>query len=82
MKIAFTSPRMPQRGALVVAAFDDGQFDDPAQRADEASGGALARAVAASRFTGKPNQDPDTAGAVGPLGKPRSHRRARDRRRA
>lgn len=56
MKIAFTSPRLPRRGALVVAAFDDGQFDDPAERADEASGGALARAVAASRFSGKPNQ--------------------------
>ena len=57
MKISFAAPRQPRRGALVVGVFEDGRFDSPALQADEACGGALSRAVAASRFTGKLDQN-------------------------
>ena len=57
MKISFSAPRIPRRGALVVGVFEGGRFDGPALQAEEASAGALSRAVAASRFTGKVDQN-------------------------
>ena len=56
MKISFAAPGRPRSGALVVGAFDGAALDGPAAEADAAGGGALSRAVGASRFTGKPNQ--------------------------
>jgi len=56
MKIAFSKPALPTEGAVVATVADGGVFGPSAHRLDEASGGALSRAVAASRFEGKKGQ--------------------------
>jgi leucyl aminopeptidase len=43
-------------GAVAVPVYAEAELSAAAKSADEASGGAVARAVAASRFTGKPGQ--------------------------
>ena len=57
MKIEFAEFSLPRAGALVVGVFEDGGLTGPAKRADEATGGAISRAVAAApRFKGKKSE--------------------------
>ncbi|HEV2186743.1 MAG TPA: leucyl aminopeptidase, partial [Stellaceae bacterium] len=55
MKISFAEFRPPSHsGAVVVGVWEEGKLTPPARQLDEASGGAIARALAASpRFRGK-----------------------------
>ncbi len=56
MKITFGALTAPRGGALVLGLFDGAALGGPAARVDEATGGAIARAIGSSRFTGKPGQ--------------------------
>src|SRR5260221_925047 len=57
MKISFAEFALPRSGAVVVGAWEDRVLTEPALRLDEATGGAVSRAVAASvRFHGKKNE--------------------------
>jgi len=56
MKISFAKPSLPTEGALVVGVLEGRVLTASAAKADEASGGLLTRAMAASRFEGKKDQ--------------------------
>src|SRR3990170_1371398 len=56
MKIAFAKSEMPAAGAIVVGALDDRKLAPPAATLDRRMRGALGRALAASRFKGKPDE--------------------------
>ena len=57
MKIDFAEFALPPSGVLVVGAWEDRVLTGPAQQVDEATGGAVTRAVAAApRFHGKKNE--------------------------
>ena len=56
MKIAFAAPRLPRSGTLVVGVMEERKLSATAQKLDAASGGALTRAIAASRFTGRSDE--------------------------
>ena len=57
MKISFAEFALPQSGAVVVGAWEDRVLTGPARHLDEATGGAVSRAVAAAvRFHGKKNE--------------------------
>ncbi|HML09313.1 MAG TPA: leucyl aminopeptidase [Stellaceae bacterium] len=57
MKITFAEFEPPRAGAVVVGVWDDGELTPPARQLDEASGGAITRALAASpRFRGKKSE--------------------------
>ncbi|MBV8778638.1 MAG: leucyl aminopeptidase [Alphaproteobacteria bacterium] len=57
MKIDFGEFAVPAAGAIIVGVWEGGEMTDPARRIDEASGGAVGRAIAASpRFGGKRNE--------------------------
>jgi leucyl aminopeptidase len=57
MKIDFAKFALPRSGAVVVGAWEDRVLTAAARRLDEETGGAIARAVAASpRFHGKKNE--------------------------
>src|SRR3954471_20642705 len=57
MKISFAKFALPQSGAVVVGVWEDRVLTEPARRLDEATGGAVSRAVAAAaRFHGKKNE--------------------------
>jgi leucyl aminopeptidase len=57
MKIDFAEFALPRSGALVVGAWEDRVLTGPARQVDEATDGAVARAVAAApRFHGKKNE--------------------------
>jgi len=54
MKISFAEPDQPHSGAVVVGVWDEGVLTPAAKRLDEATGGAIMRALsAARRFDGK-----------------------------
>ncbi len=54
MKIRFAKPGMPKSGAAVAGIWEEGEMTPAAKRLDEATGGAIARALAAApRFKGK-----------------------------
>ena len=53
MQISFVQPGRIGPGALVVGVLDGGELPLATKKADEATGGALKRAVAASRFKGQ-----------------------------
>src|SRR5690349_17370224 len=54
MKISFAEPDLPRSGAVVVGVWEDKVLTPSAKRLDEASGGAIGRALsAAARFSGK-----------------------------
>jgi len=54
MKISFAEPDKPRSGAVVVGVWEDGVMTPAARHLDEASGGAITRAMsAATRFRGK-----------------------------
>ncbi|HEX3954438.1 MAG TPA: leucyl aminopeptidase [Stellaceae bacterium] len=57
MQINFAEFALPKTGAVVVGAWDDGGLTAPARQLDEATGGAVSRAIAAApRFHGKKNE--------------------------
>lgn len=56
MKINFAEPGSPKAGAAVVGVLEEGRFTVSAEALDRESKGALRRAVAASRFTGKKDE--------------------------
>ncbi|HEY3919853.1 MAG TPA: M17 family peptidase N-terminal domain-containing protein, partial [Stellaceae bacterium] len=56
MKISFAAPRMPRSGTIVVAIMEDRKMSPHAIEIDKQSGGAIRRAMEASRFTGKPDE--------------------------
>ncbi|HKB92011.1 MAG TPA: hypothetical protein VKC60_15955, partial [Opitutaceae bacterium] len=54
MKISFAEFEPPRSGAVAVGVWEGGALTLPARQLDEASGGAITRALAASpRFRGK-----------------------------
>lgn len=55
MKIDFVTADSVS-GAIAVPVYDDATLSAAAQIAEDATGGALSRAIGASRFTGKPGQ--------------------------
>ncbi|MGE5476716.1 MAG: leucyl aminopeptidase [Bacteroidales bacterium] len=56
MKIAFAKPQLPTEGAVIVGVLEGKVLTATAAQLDEASGGALTRAINASRFEGKAGQ--------------------------
>ncbi len=56
MQLSFAAPSTAGSGALIVGATEGGSLLPAAADADKTSGGSLKRAIAASRFTGKPGQ--------------------------
>jgi leucyl aminopeptidase len=57
MKISFAEPDQPRSGAVVVGIWEEGVLTPAARRLDEATAGAVTRALsAASRFGGKKDQ--------------------------
>ena len=56
MKITFGEHALPKTGAVVVGVLDEGKLTPTAAVLDRSSGGALKRAIAASRFTGKKDE--------------------------
>src|SRR5207244_10761571 len=57
MKISFAEFSAPRSGAVVVGVWEGRGLTTPARQLDEATGGAIARAIAAApRFRGKKNE--------------------------
>ena len=57
MKISFTEPELPRCGAVVVGVWEGKALTPAARRLDEATAGAITRALAAaSRFSGKKDE--------------------------
>ncbi len=56
MRIAFAAPTVKTSGTLVVTVGDEKRLSASAAAVDEATGGAVGRAIAGSRFTGKKGQ--------------------------
>jgi leucyl aminopeptidase len=57
MKIRFAEPDLPRSGAVVVGVWEEEELTPAARRLDEATGGAIARAIsAAPRFKGKKDE--------------------------
>ena len=54
MQLSFVAPSAVNSGVWVVGAVEGPVLLPAAERADKASGGAIRRALAVSRFTGKP----------------------------
>ena len=52
MKISFANPVQPSQGAVVVGVLDGRKLSDGAKALDKRMGGALSRAIKASRFKG------------------------------
>src|SRR3546814_18126483 len=65
MKIEFTAPTQPETGTHVVGALEEGVLTPSAEELDGRLGGALRRAIAASRFTGKARQMLDVVAPAG-----------------
>jgi leucyl aminopeptidase len=53
MNISFADPKLPKSGTLVVGVLEGRKLAPSAAALDKESNGALARAIAATRFTGK-----------------------------
>jgi leucyl aminopeptidase len=56
LKIAFREPEMPREGAVIVGVLEESRLLPAAESLDRETGGALRRAIAASRFTGKKDE--------------------------
>ena len=57
MKISFAEPDQPRSGAVVVGVWEEGVLTPAARRLDEATSGAISRALsAAPRFSGKKDE--------------------------
>jgi leucyl aminopeptidase len=67
MKISFSEPAVPSAGAVVAGVFEERQLSPSATDLDRRTGGALQRAVAGGRFSGKKDE---TLAVVAPAGLP------------
>ena len=56
MKISFAKPQLPTEGAVAIGVFEGKVLSAAATMLDDRMGGALVRAMAASRFDGKKDQ--------------------------
>src|SRR6266478_2348739 len=56
MKITFGELALPKTGAVVVGVLEEGKLTPTAAALDRSSGGAVQRAIAASRFSGKKDE--------------------------
>src|SRR5713101_7177884 len=57
MRISFAEPDQPRSGAVVVGVWEEGELTPAARRLDEATAGAVTRAIsAAPRFSGKKDE--------------------------
>jgi len=56
MKISFGEPTLPKSGAVIVGVLEDKTLSPAAADLDRRTGGALNRAIASSRFTGKKDE--------------------------
>jgi leucyl aminopeptidase len=56
MQISFVAPSLTETGAVVVGVAEGGALSGPAVGLDKATGGALTRALATNRFSGKAGQ--------------------------
>jgi leucyl aminopeptidase len=56
MKVSFASHELPKKGAVAVGVMEGRKLSPSAAQLDKRTGGAISRAIAASRFTGKANQ--------------------------
>ena len=56
MLVEFAAPALPETGTLILSVGQDKSFGPAAEEVDRLSGGALRRALAASRFTGKKDE--------------------------
>lgn len=56
MKIAFTKPGRPKKGAVVCAVMEGGKLSSTAHEIDRETNGLIGTAIAGSRFSGKANQ--------------------------
>jgi leucyl aminopeptidase len=56
MKIAFAAPSQPKSGTIVVGVLENRTLSPTGAALDKQSGGALTRAMAASRFTGRKDE--------------------------
>ena len=65
MKIAFLEPAAATSDAIVVAVGEDRTLSPSAETLDRATGGAIRKAMAASRFTGKARQFLDIVAPAG-----------------
>jgi len=55
MKISFANPAIPKAGAVVVGVLEGRKLTESAQAVDDATGGAVTRAIKASTFKGSKN---------------------------
>ncbi|MGH9657023.1 MAG: M17 family peptidase N-terminal domain-containing protein, partial [Bryobacteraceae bacterium] len=55
MKISFSKIELPSSGAVVVGVYEDRKLTPTAAQLDKQTKGAIERALAASRFKGKPD---------------------------
>ncbi len=65
MDIKFADPSLPSSGVAAVAVHEDRKLAPTAAQIDEAAGGALTRAMAASRFTGRKGERLDVLVFIG-----------------
>src|SRR5512134_3156546 len=65
MKIAFAKPKLPKSGTLAVAVMEGRKLGPTADALDRKTKGAVARAIAASRFRGGPD---DVLSLLAPAG--------------
>jgi len=65
MKFSFAEPDFGKKGAIAVAVAEGRKLGSAAVRLDRASGGAIARALAGSKFTGKLGELLDIPGPSG-----------------
>lgn len=56
MKITFAAPRLPRSGTIVAAVAEGRKLSPTADKLDKASDGAITRALASSRFTGRSDE--------------------------
>jgi leucyl aminopeptidase len=56
IKVSFAAPSVPETGAIAVLALDGRKLSPTGERLDQATGGALTRAMKESRFQGKKDQ--------------------------
>lgn len=65
MKVAFSKAAAPAGAALIVPSFEDGAPTAARAALDQSTGGALGKAIAAAKFTGKKLQTLDLIGLNG-----------------
>ncbi|MDX1710815.1 MAG: leucyl aminopeptidase [Rhodovibrionaceae bacterium] len=65
MKISFSAPSLPKSGAIAVGVLDDRKLTPSAAELDKTAGGALSRAIKASRFKGKKGQHLEVLAVAG-----------------